>query len=563
MPQQQPYGTVNSQNVPPSAMVQPPPVVPQGYGSPVPAGSNPFEAMGGVDPFAAAPAPAPPSVDPFGAPPVMPPAMLPAAPPAMPPAAPPAMPPAAPVGVDPFAPPAAAPAQLPPAPMDPFGAPPAAAPPASAAMGLGNELDTMFGAMAAPPPAAPVSDPFGGGAPGGDPFGAPAAAPAAAAPAYDDPLAGFGDDFGGTGAAPATEAAPANDGELPPGGEFYDAKIFTPTLGVMFFKPKELNDSLFLQTDADFVAKLQDRPVVSFIVEGSSARSAGVELGHVLLKVNGVDVQNPKEASRLIKEGPRPLPLLFYVPNTTVVVAEGEHMVKYDTKDTNSPNSHKDWKPKYVVIGGIIAQPWMINMYRSKSEYDIAVIETQARRRVSVKVKQFSLQGARIQNDWQGPQMVKYKNQLHPWKFIVVLPVVGNPIKISSPNLAALKPVHEGIRRYLSSQGRQRQQQQQEYYSGRNGDAYNQGGYSGAQGGGYDNGPPPGQGGYGGPPPQQQGYGGPPPEEQGYGGYGGPPPQQGGYNNDPYGAGSGGYDRGAGGYGVPPAAISSGRRSHY
>ena len=42
-----------------------------------------------------------------------------------------------------------------------------------------------------------------------------------------------------------------------------------------------------------------------------------------------------------------------------------------------------------------------------QSEYDIAVIETQARRPVSVKVKQFSLQGARIQNDWQGPQMVK------------------------------------------------------------------------------------------------------------------------------------------------------------
>jgi C-terminal processing protease CtpA/Prc len=134
----------------------------------------------------------------------------------------------------------------------------------------------------------------------------------------------------------------------------------------MFFKPKELVDSLFLQTDKKTVEALEDRPVVAFIVEGSSARSAGVELGHVLLKVNGIDVKNPKEASRLIKEGPRPLPLLFYVPNTQVVVAEGEHMVKYNTKETSAPNSAKDWKPKYVVIGGIIAQPWMMNMYRSK-----------------------------------------------------------------------------------------------------------------------------------------------------------------------------------------------------
>ena len=52
--------------------------------------------------------------------------------------------------------------------------------------------------------------------------------------------------------------------------------------------------------------------------------------------------------------------------------------------------------------------------------------------------------------------MVKYKNKLHPWKYIVVLPVARNPIKISSPNLASLKPVHEGIRRVLLAQQRDR-----------------------------------------------------------------------------------------------------------
>jgi hypothetical protein len=52
--------------------------------------------------------------------------------------------------------------------------------------------------------------------------------------------------------------------------------------------------------------------------------------------------------------------------------------------------------------------------------------------------------------------MVKYKNKLHPWKYIVVLPVARNPIKISSPNLSQLKPVHEGIRRVLLAQQRDR-----------------------------------------------------------------------------------------------------------
>merc|ERR1719491_2128790 len=325
------------------------------------------------------------------------------------------------------------------------------------------------------------------------------------------------------GDPPADPNANANhqEGELPPGGEWYDARIFTPTLGVMFFKPQELTDSLFLQTDRSLVDSLDDRPVVAFIVEGSSARAAGVELGHCLLKVNGIDVKNPKEASRLIKEGPRPLPLLFYVPDTTVVVAEGEHMVKYDTRETVAPASAKDWKPKYVVIGGIIAQPWMMNMYRSKSEYDIAVIETQARRPVSVKVKQFSLQGARIQNDWQGPQMVKYKNKLHPWKYVVVLPVSRNPIKISSPNLGQLKPVHEGIRRVLMARQR----------------------HSGGGGGGSGGGRAP-------PSPSRDPYGQ---------GGGSSRNDSGGYDQRGGGGGGGGYDQGAPQRDAA-GGISSGRR---
>lgn len=193
------------------------------------------------------------------------------------------------------------------------------------------------------------------------------------------------------------------------------------------------------------------------------------------------------------------------------------------------------------------------------------MIETQARRPVSVKVKQFSLQGARIQNDWQGPQMVKYKNKLHPWKYIVVLPVSRNPIKISSPNLAQLKPCHEGIRRVLMAQqrhnpnqnrpqqtdpyaSRQQQQQPQPQYGQQQQQQQQQGGYGG---------PPQQQGGYGGPPPPQQqqgGYGGPPPpQQQQYGQqpqYGAPPPQQqyaqqqqGGYDQQSTSGGVGGVRR--------------------
>jgi len=545
---------------PPPAAPAPAPVPtsdPNPFGAPPPVPPAPAPPAATPGPVPPAPAPMPDANDPFGAGAnpygAPPPAPVPAPAYGAPPPAP---------NADPYGGAVVPVAGGPPGPNDdPFGVfggqAPAPAPPAQ--VGGPGSVPSMPGtpgmhssindalSVATPAPnamytqeviAAAADDPWGEMG-----FGGPAPAPAGPPGGSTDrgaispSTSGDGGLFGETNApapggavVPATmDGSNANNrqaGDLPPGGEWYDARIFTPTLGVMFFKPQELTDSLFLQTERTLVDGLDDRPVVAFIVEGSSARAAGVELGHVLLKVNGIDVKNPKEASRLIKEGPRPLPLLFYVPDTTVVVAEGEHMVKYDTRETGAPNSAKDWKPKYCVIGGIIAQPWMLNMYRSKSEYDIAVIETQARRPVSVKVKQFSLQGARIQNDWQGPQMVKYKNKLHPWKYIVVLPVSRNPIKISSPNLVQLKPVHEGIRRVLMAQ----QRHQGGSHSG-GGDPYASRNAPSGGGGGYGGPPQQQQGGYGGPPPQQQQYGGPPPPQQQQ--YGAPPPQQGGYGGPP------------------------------
>ena len=45
-------------------------------------------------------------------------------------------------------------------------------------------------------------------------------------------------------------------------------------------------------------------------------------------------------------------------------------------------------QPKYCVVGGIIAPPHMLMMYRSKDEMDIAVLEVTSQRKLSVKVKE-------------------------------------------------------------------------------------------------------------------------------------------------------------------------------
>lgn len=348
---------------------QQPPMQQMGYGMPSPYGAP------APPPAPSQPTPGPPisAADPFASAPAVPPTVPTEAPPAAPFADPFSAggPPPAPNAADPFGDPWAAPSQT----TNPAPISNDAIVPVPNGVPAGNDPFLVFDQSDALSVASPVpqnqytseqvlaaaDDPWNSAPFGNAPSTNNASVPAPAPVANDGGGSLLGDD-----AIVAVSDDKHRSGELPPGGEWYDARIFTPTLGVMFFKPQELTDSLFLQTDRGLVDALVDRPVVAFIVEGSSARAAGVELGHVLLKVNGIDVKNPKEASRLIKEGPRPLPLLFYVPDTTVVVAEGEHMVKYDTRETTAPNSAKDWKPKYVVIGGIIAQPWMMNMYRSK-----------------------------------------------------------------------------------------------------------------------------------------------------------------------------------------------------
>jgi len=73
-------------------------------------------------------------------------------------------------------------------------------------------------------------------------------------------------------------------------------------------------------------------------------------------------------------------------------------------------------------------------------------------------VKSFSLAGARIANDWNGPQQVHHKNMLNPIWYFVVLPGSGresggsqNPIKISSPSLQELERVYNGVKMAVNS----------------------------------------------------------------------------------------------------------------
>ncbi|KAL9190709.1 hypothetical protein ACHAXT_000415 [Thalassiosira profunda] len=242
---------------------------------------------------------------------------------------------------------------------------------------------------------------------------------------------------------------------LPAGGEYYKARVTTPMLGAIFSSGREVRSTLFKGASDSFVEAIGDRPVISFTIDGSAAWTAGIELGHVLLKVNDQEVSQTDEAVKTVGAASRPMTLEFYVPsqNVKVVKTEGQCNVKYDNHSLEAPPSACEWKPKYVVVGDMLGKPHVVYMYRSKKEYDTAVKESQTRNRaLSVKVKQFDIRGARLAYE---NGTVKYPNKAR-WHYFTIMRSSGLPIKISAPTAEALKPVHDGIAAFLEKEERTR-----------------------------------------------------------------------------------------------------------
>jgi len=155
---------------------------------------------------------------------------------------------------------------------------------------------------------------------------------------------------------------------LPEGGEYYNARVTTTMLGAIFSSAKELRSTLFKTASNSFVEAIGDKPVISFTIDGSAADTAGIELGHVLLKVNGESVGHTDDAVKMVGAASRPMTMEFYIPNKNVrvVKSEGQCMVKYDNHSTDAPVSACEWKPKYVVVGDMLGKPHIIYMYRTK-----------------------------------------------------------------------------------------------------------------------------------------------------------------------------------------------------
>jgi len=235
--------------------------------------------------------------------------------------------------------------------------------------------------------------------------------------------------------------------------DYYLAKVFSSSLGTMFYRPYQLKKSLYLYADPQLVANLCDLPVVGYLTASSSLAKTSVQLGHILLAVNGKPVYDPEMASHAIRVASRPMTLLFSIPEIDINIAEGFCMTKYDSRSLDAPKSPKDWKPKYVVVGGMIAPPHMLSLFRSKEEYDRAVMENKSGKHISVKIKQFSLKKTVLDVNG-GIKSIRYEGKAYPWMYITLLPNPENstfdqpkfPIQLASTSIDQMELLYDAIR---------------------------------------------------------------------------------------------------------------------
>jgi hypothetical protein len=137
--------------------------------------------------------------------------------------------------------------------------------------------------------------------------------------------------------------------------------------------------------------RVRERLVIEMITESGAASRKGITEGSVLVKVNGIEVvdKSYSEALSLLKQHTRPL-VLEFERGLGIYTTQG-YCFKAATGSVNPPKRFNAWKLRYFVLGGPVAGSNVLQLYKSKSDFDKVVVSVVSRRPVTQKFKVYLL----------------------------------------------------------------------------------------------------------------------------------------------------------------------------
>jgi hypothetical protein len=138
-------------------------------------------------------------------------------------------------------------------------------------------------------------------------------------------------------------------------------------------------------------SRIRERLVVEMITESGAAAQHGITEGSILLKVNGIEVLDKTyiEALNLLKQPTRPL-ILEFEKGLGIYTTQG-YCFKVSTGSLNPPKRFNSWKLRYYVLGGPVAGNNVLQLYKSKSDFDQVVVAVVSRKPVTQKFKAYLL----------------------------------------------------------------------------------------------------------------------------------------------------------------------------
>ena len=149
----------------------------------------------------------------------------------------------------------------------------------------------------------------------------------------------------------------------------------------------------WVQGDPATPGKLKECTLVKLVVEHGAADVKGITLGSRVMSVNGMDCKNLAylDTLNLVKTTPRPMTVVLQEGK----LAEDECITGYcllrKSVGPLPPSSFATWKRRYFVLGGAVANKNVLQVYKSKRDYEHVVVSLFERKPINVKLKAYKL----------------------------------------------------------------------------------------------------------------------------------------------------------------------------
>ena len=139
--------------------------------------------------------------------------------------------------------------------------------------------------------------------------------------------------------------------------------------------------------------KLCETTIVKMVVDHGAADVKGVKLGSRVVSVNEINCTNRPylEILELVKSTPRPMKIIFQEGKLDDEDCVAGYCLLRKSVGPLPPSSFNTWKRKYFVLGGAVANKNVLQIYKSKGDYERVVVSLFEKRPIDVKFKAYQL----------------------------------------------------------------------------------------------------------------------------------------------------------------------------